>query len=352
MRINNKAFTLIELLAVIVILAIVLAIAIPSISSVIDNSEKSSFVSSTKLLINAVKIKLLEDETFDITTINKSNLKSILNIDDENYSSISFRYDINGKIYANIEGQGKWANLVTCGNYENISTIDTDCIIKDGLVMHLDASNQSSYPGSGTTWYDLSGNSNNGTLTNGPTYNSANGGSIVFDGSNDYVRIQDSVSTNFGTGSYTIGIWVKPANTISNWRGIVSKRTNSNYKGWAIFETPTNKFGVQLASNHSGPYYSATSLNSFVANNWYYINAVIDRGNKQLRFYVNGIQQGNAVDITNLGNTNNITPLLIGHEIGINTFPGSISNGHIYNRALSVDEIQQNYNALKYRYGL
>ena len=72
---NKKAFTLVELLAVIVILAIILAISIPSISSVIDNSEKSSFVSSTKLLINAVKIKLLEDETFDITTINKSNLK-------------------------------------------------------------------------------------------------------------------------------------------------------------------------------------------------------------------------------------------------------------------------------------
>ena len=349
---NKKAFTLVELLAVIVILAIILAISIPSISSVIDNSEKSSFVSSTKLLINAVKIKLLEDETFDITTINKSNLKSILNIDDENYSSISFNYDSNGKLFINVIGADKWDNLISCGNYENISMIDTDCIIKNGLIMHLDASNSNSYPGNGTTWYDLSGNENNGTLLNGVSYNLSNGGMFLFDGINDYARIPDSVSTNFGTGSYTIGIWVKPANTNSTWRGVISKRTNGNYKGWAIYETSSNKFGVQLASNHSGPYYSATSLNSFVANNWYYINAVIDRGNKQLRFYVNGIQQGNAVDITNLGNTNNITPLLIGHEIGINTFPGSISNGHIYNRALSVDEIQQNYNALKYRYGL
>ena len=69
-----------------------------------------------------------------------------------------------------------------------MSTLQSGHIITDGLVIALDAANTKSYPGSGTTWSDLSGNSNNGTLTNGPTFNSGNGGSIVFDGTNDYIN--------------------------------------------------------------------------------------------------------------------------------------------------------------------
>lgn len=80
----------------------------------------------------------------------------------------------------------------------------------NGLVLCLDAGNTKSYPGSGTTWTDLSGRGNTGTLTNGPTYSSANGGSIVFDGTNDYV------STNYTQTSvtgYTIDVWFKSTDT-------------------------------------------------------------------------------------------------------------------------------------------
>jgi len=75
-------------------------------------------------------------------------------------------------------------------------------IVMNGLVLCLDAGNTKSYPGSGTTWIDLSGNSNTGTLTNGPTYSSENGGSLVFDGIDDYV------TTSLGTHTpYCIDIW-------------------------------------------------------------------------------------------------------------------------------------------------
>ena len=87
-------------------------------------------------------------------------------------------------------------------------------IIKDGLVLTLDASSQRSYPGSGTTWYDLSGNGNNGTLTNGPTFDSGNGGSIVFDGTNDYVN---GPTTNSVIGNnislISLSAWVKITGT-------------------------------------------------------------------------------------------------------------------------------------------
>ena len=65
-------------------------------------------------------------------------------------------------------------------------------IVTNGLVLSLDAADRNSYPGTGTTWRDMSGNGNNGTLTDGPTFNSNNGGSIVFDGTNDYVALTPS----------------------------------------------------------------------------------------------------------------------------------------------------------------
>ena len=83
-------------------------------------------------------------------------------------------------------------------------------VVEDGLVLALDAGNTKSYPGSGTTWTDLSGKDNNGTLTDGPTFNSANGGSIVFDGTNDQINCGSSDDFAFGTGDFTIEFWCNP----------------------------------------------------------------------------------------------------------------------------------------------
>ena len=203
---NKKAFTLVELLAVIVILAIVLAIAIPRISSIIESAERSSFVSSTKLLIKAVQTKLLEDENFDITTINKSNMKTLLNIDDNNYASVSFIYDDNDKVYITLIGADNWDGFVTCGTYENINI--TECIVTTGLLLRLDAVKKTSYPGSGNTWYDLSGNGNNGTLLNDVVYDISSG-SFVFDGVNNNVSLISTFFNNSITDSLSIESWVK-----------------------------------------------------------------------------------------------------------------------------------------------
>jgi len=71
---------------------------------------------------------------------------------------------------------------------------ELDPVVTTGLQLYLDAGNASSYPGSGTTWTDLTVNGRNGTLTNGPTYSGTNGGSIVFDGTNDFVQCTGSLS--------------------------------------------------------------------------------------------------------------------------------------------------------------
>jgi len=86
------------------------------------------------------------------------------------------------------------------------ANIEYEGIVTDGLVLNLDAGFTTSYPTTGTTWYDLSGNSNNGTLTNGPTFNSSNSGSIVFDGVDDNVQRN---ALNVGN-NFSVGVWAKP----------------------------------------------------------------------------------------------------------------------------------------------
>jgi len=97
-------------------------------------------------------------------------------------------------------------------------------IVTDGLVLALDAGNTKSYPGSGTTWFDRSGNARNGTLTNGPTFSSANGGSIVFDGVDDYVSCGNPSIFQINQG--TISAWVKTSSPGSDYRGIITKQSN------------------------------------------------------------------------------------------------------------------------------
>ena len=111
-------------------------------------------------------------------------------------------------------------------------------IVTDGMVLNLDAGTPLSYPGSGTTWTDLSGNGRNGTLTNGPTYNSANGGSIVFDGSNDYISFNNVTTSSLGLTSSsgaTLSCWLKI--TLKNvWTGVFTFWSTSNLVdfGWDI----------------------------------------------------------------------------------------------------------------------
>jgi formylglycine-generating enzyme required for sulfatase activity len=106
-------------------------------------------------------------------------------------------------------------------------------IVSDGLVLWLDAGITPSYPTSGTTWTDLSGNNNNGTLVNGPTYSSTNGGSLVFDGTNDYVNISNSSSFNFGSGDFTVESWIR-ITSLAVYHPILEGRTSASYSNYVF----------------------------------------------------------------------------------------------------------------------
>ena len=236
-------------------------------------------------------------------------------------------------------------------------------IVRDGLVFAVDAANPSSFvSGSGVIWKDQTVNQNDGTLTNGPVFDSDGGGSIDFDGSDDYVRISNSPELQFGVGSFTAFAWIYPQGT-NNVRIINNRGTGAggSYKGYQLklLQAGSNwYFSDSAIDDGDGNLKNYNSSNNYPLNSWYYVSMVYETQN-ELRFYVNSVLDG-TLSVGTYGSLTNSLPTAIGAGISHNGVEGTLSqeyNGKIsitglYNRALSASEILQNYNALKGRFGL
>jgi hypothetical protein len=227
-------------------------------------------------------------------------------------------------------------------------------LIKNGLVLELDAGNIKSYPTTGTTWFDKSGNANNGTLTNGPTFNTGSLGSIVFDGSNDYVNCGNNSSINI-VNDITVNIWFKINLLTSDWQGILAKRLSNSLTNYGInFNNSSNLFQWYFMSD--GINFRILSVpisGNFIAGAWYNICAIFQTAgsNTDAKMYKNGILLTSGTLLNNLATVN--TPLTLGVSTGTSEpFNGNISSVQIYNHALTPQEILQNYNATKGRFGL
>lgn len=214
-------------------------------------------------------------------------------------------------------------------------------ITTSGLVLCLDTANSKSYPGTGTAWTDLSTQGNNGTLTNGPVYGSANNGSIVFDGVDDYVACGNNSGLNINTGS--ILAWVKTTSPGSSYRGIIVKQ--SNYGLFALNGTLVtydwgNNLGRSTAQRIDNGRWNFVAM-SFSNN--------IGTPSNNAIIYLNGA----SVLTTTIKYLNNNQSVEIGRgSINIQQINANISNVMVYNIVLSANEILQNYYALKGRYGL
>jgi len=257
------------------------------------------------------------------------------------------------------------ADWWTDGTNVGRTHIATKGIVQSGLVLNLDAGVSSSYPGSGTTWTDLSGSGKNGTLTNGPTYNSANGGSIVFDRVDDYVLLNNSYSSPSlptGSSSRTLICCFKTGASIATpYEHILHYGTANIDQAYGI--TLYSISGSSYISNHT---WSGTSYftNFPVSTNTIYYVAVTynDSSTPRNTFFVNGtfgttgFSQGKTADYSI--NTGTVFQLNLGARINPSEyfsgeyFGGTIYFAQIYNRALTAEEIQQNYNATKSRFGL
>jgi hypothetical protein len=227
-------------------------------------------------------------------------------------------------------------------------------IITDGLVLCLDAANTKSYPGSGTTFTDLSGRGNNGTLTNGASFSSSFGGIITTDGIDDFILTPQITGTGSGTLSQSYCLWVRPNDTDGN---IMSMSSGNPQSSWNMppIAASSSKFRGKFWSNN---YLNA--LSTYTNGVWYYLSLVFSynatQANAFQRFYVNGVLQAEQTNITySSSGVNNFIFFGQQNPGADNTgmFAGSYGSIQIYTgKALTQAEILQNFNTLRGRYGI
>jgi hypothetical protein len=229
-----------------------------------------------------------------------------------------------------------------------MSVKNRNSIVTDGLVFYVDAGNADSYPGSGTTWSDLVG-SNDGTLTNGPTYDSANAGSIVFDGANDYVSIANDLFSGNNEGTLEI---IFSTDDITTDKKLFTQEGLTSTYGGSAFCLTCETGGIRHRHFNGNRTYGAGQIS---IGSIHHISVVIPPSathTDDLLVYIDnqnysGTQTAGSVQTLNIdtGRT----------EIGAETrysayFDGKVYCVKVYNRALSASEITQNYNALKNRF--
>jgi hypothetical protein len=233
-------------------------------------------------------------------------------------------------------------------------------IVTDGLVFAVDAGNLVSYESGSNTTYSLTG-SLSGSLINGVGYSQNNGGNWVFDGVDDYTNFGDTTLTEFGTGDFTLSAWIFiPTNVIENvifFKGIIIKKgASAANAGYGMYyNTGQQKF---LWSTANG----TTAVERFTVNTWgslkgTWANIVMIRqsgATNNGNFYINGTFESIASSTT-VVNVNNDFNLTIGASSTLASnyyFQGNISIAQIYNRALSAQEVSQNFQAQRSRFGL
>ena len=247
-------------------------------------------------------------------------------------------------------------------------------IVTNGLILYLDAANYLSYTSGSTTWRDLSSNNLSGSLVNGPTFSSANGGSIMFDGVNDYVNLGNNPSLQFGTGSFTLNVWINLENTSSSDTILVKRQPVDPFnmvqiiigtlfvEGNGFNINPSKKISFMLwngGSNFPSPNggFVATTTNDILDGNWK--NITLTRTSGSVVLYVNAISQSVSIlydfgtrTLANISVTGSNWAAGAVPEIPAAFISGSLSTIQMYNRALTAQEILQNYNAQKSRFGL
>ena len=217
-------------------------------------------------------------------------------------------------------------------------------ITTNGLVLCVDAADKNSYPGSGTAWNDIGGQGYTGTLTNGPTFNSSNNGSIVFDGTDDYVTVLTSGLVN---NIISMDVWFN-LNSSKLYSALMGSNATEKYE--MLIKSGLH-IEVSLQASNYMQYSNILSLNTWT-------NIVVTAvSGTQWKMYKNGVYLGSptsSVGTWQVSGTS-ITNFDVGrirNDVANFGFSGNISSVKIYNRELTASEILQNYNATKSRFGL
>jgi len=255
--------------------------------------------------------------------------------------------EINGQPIGDIQLNGNNISEVTASGTV-VYTAGTN-IVTDNLVVHLDAAQSSSYPGSGTTWFDISGNNNDATFVGSPSYQTGSGGHFDLDGSNDYFEGVHNSQTNLSSSAGTIEVVFRIDSNPGDWVSIFGKIANSNNRSYSLWYNVSSE--AFLWQRYNGDDVSASSSNpSPSLGEWYHMAGVSDGSDHRL--YLNG--QLLDTDFSSSTFAQNTEPYRVGYD-GNNVHTehnGDVAIARMYSDALTTSEISQNFEATRDRYGL
>lgn len=215
-------------------------------------------------------------------------------------------------------------------------------LVTNGLSMWLDANNGASYPGSGSTWYDLSGNGNDQTLFNSPAYTAGTPSYFSFNGIDQYSTGSTPV---LGINTYTKMVWFQLDGVQDN--NLVSSDTGGHYMFFAGTSTLWTGNANVLPYAGGGAFGSTTGLGT---GTWYCATVVFT--NPQIYLYINGVQNSYDLTYTVSGRGGDGSVNLGCFGTGGNLLNGKIAEVYCYASALTAAQVTQNYNATKSKYGL
>lgn len=212
-------------------------------------------------------------------------------------------------------------------------------IVTNGLVFYLDAANNKSYPGTGSTWDDLF-KSFSGTLINSPSFSNNNGGVMELDGVNDYINIPHGGALAFSTSDFTVSVWQKVI-SVGGYHGIVTN-DNASDDAWKIFHD-VGDIRYKARCNYATLVFDPYTIGKFH-------NYTFTVTGTSLRTYTDGVLYGSVATTISPVAENNIA--LGKYRYGDTNLYANQQIGTVmlYNRALSDDEVLQNYNAIKNRF--
>jgi hypothetical protein len=229
-------------------------------------------------------------------------------------------------------------------------------IVTSGLIMSFDGGNLVSYPVTGTSIYDLSVSAYSGTLVNGPTYSVSGGGSLLYDGSNDYVTLPSSLSSLSGTSGASLSMWIKldSGSNTSGQAGLIQLSSYNNSNGNLYFFTDASRVGgIWLDIFRTDRVFTGDWQPTFNGTNWHNLTVTCQSGSNGWKMYLN---ENLAFQTTGPSVVSVDVSLFGGFRLGQNStsrqLKGRIAICNIYNRVLSTNEVVQNFNAYRNRFGL
>jgi surface protein len=249
-------------------------------------------------------------------------------------SLINLTNSISGQNFSTTKTALNWYNTQTD---KMVFNKDYEAIVTNGLVLNLDPGFTPSYPKGGTSWYDISSGGNNGALINGTSFNEIGGGSMVFDGIDDYISTTYSGIT--GTNPRTISIWFRPE--ITQNKNLLGYGTGNTMRMWDVI-LYDGLVGVHLYTS------GAEAGTPYTVGVWQ--NIVFTFTYPTITSYMDGVFKATYTNSNINTGTDNLLSIARGVFAAYYYYNGSMGPIQIYNRSLTAQEVLQNYNAMKNRY--